>query len=361
MTDNIETVLLAEYDSRRDLYAAFTAKLQDLIQDLLHERGITVHSVTSRVKARDDFRQKLLRPGSKYETLADVTDIAGVRITTYFADDVDAVAELVKSEFTVDQKNSIDKRATLDPDRFGYLSPHHVVSLAPSRAELLEYRRFPALKAEIQTRSILQHAWAEIEHDLGYKTSLSVPQAIRRRFSRLAGLLELADQEFCAIRDELKRYEREVPQEIQRDPTAVRLDLASLTAYVTNSPLVTDTDQAIAALDAGTVSRDLKYLEFELAKYQILGIETVDQLNELLDLHRYEVVEFASLWLGPKRKRKRKFTVGISLFYLSHMLPAARKDAHLASQVLVAGRIAGDPKKHAERHIAIYQDLQRSL
>lgn len=358
MDKSTEDVLLDEYTAQHDLYAAFASKLEDLIRDLLSVREIEVHSVTSRVKTRDSFRQKVLRPGSDYKSVAEVTDVAGIRITTYFADDVDTVADLIQSEFIIDEANSIDKRAVLDPDRFGYLSFHHVVSLARSRAELLEYRRFPALKAEVQTRSILQHAWAEIEHDLGYKTNLSVPQAIRRRFSRLAGLLELADQEFCAIRSTLRRYERDVPQEIRRDPKAVNLDLASLTAFANSSPLVREVDEAIAAWDGAKVSADMKYLEFELEKYKILGIETVDQLADILSLHKTDVIEFARLWLSPRGK-KRKFTVGIGLFFLSHMLPALRGDAQLGARIAAAGQVAGSPMANADRLIAIYQRVKK--
>lgn len=361
MADTPDASILAEYDSQRDLYAAYSIKLRELIHELLNEQKIQVHAVTSRVKGREELRNKILRPGSKYETLADITDIAGIRITTYFADDVDGVAKVIESEFTIDQENSIDKRASLALDRFGYLSLHHIISLAPSRAQLLEYRRFPAIKAEVQTRSILQHAWAEIEHDLGYKSRLSVPRNIRRRFSRLAGLLELADQEFCTIRDDLRLYEKEVPEQIRRNPRDVKLDLASLTAFVTNDPEVVDADRAIAESDGGTIKADLKYLEFELDKYQLLGIETIAQLAEALRQHKDEVIKFAELWLAqnPRRKKKRKFTSGISLFFLSHMLPAARGDARLAAYVSTAGRIAGLPHENAERHIAIYREVQQ--
>ncbi|TMR94372.1 GTP pyrophosphokinase [Nonomuraea basaltis] len=112
----------------------------------------------------------------------------------------------------------MDKRKALDPDRFGYLSLHYVASLDTRRAELAEYKRFANNGFEIQIRSILQHAWAEIEHDLGYKSRLGVPSTTRRRFSRLAGLLELADAEFVSIRDELRLYEKRVESDLANQP-----------------------------------------------------------------------------------------------------------------------------------------------
>ena len=67
-------------------------------------------------------------------------------------------------------------------------------------------RRSPQpVKLEIQIRSILQHAWAEIEHDLCYKNSTPLPRKIKRRMYRLAGVLELADKEFSAVKYDLNR------------------------------------------------------------------------------------------------------------------------------------------------------------
>lgn len=60
-----------------------------------------------------------------------MTDIAAIRITMYYADEVDKIAERIPAEFDVDWDNSTDKRQVLDPHRFGYLSWHHVVSIGP--------------------------------------------------------------------------------------------------------------------------------------------------------------------------------------------------------------------------------------
>jgi ppGpp synthetase/RelA/SpoT-type nucleotidyltranferase len=191
-----------EYENTISRIQEFRLVLERLIQVLLEAGGIRVHSVTSRVKSKNSVMRKLERPG-KERDINSLTDLLGVRIITYFRDEVDAVAKLIEREFLIDPENSIDKRNVLDPDRFGYLSLHHIAQLNQTRSALAEYRSYKDIRFELQIRSILQHAWAEIEHDLGYKTEAAVPRTVRRRFSRLAGLLELADDEFLGIRGEL--------------------------------------------------------------------------------------------------------------------------------------------------------------
>ena len=160
MKRHVLTAIMAEYDQRCSLYSDFVAKIQRLLGDLLEENGLRVHSISSRMKARANLQAKLERSEEKYLKLRDVTDIAGIRIITYFADEVDIVASVIQKEFDIDAEHSVDKRTLLDPDRFGYLSLHYVVTLPSVRLQLTEYQRFADCKAEIQIRSILQHTWA---------------------------------------------------------------------------------------------------------------------------------------------------------------------------------------------------------
>lgn len=109
---------------------------------------------------------------------------------------------------------------------------HKIVSLSESRTCLSEYRNYKGLKAEIQIRSILQHAWAEMEHDLGYKGSTSVPPHIERKFTRLAGVLELADQEFTRIHEETEAYRHSLEDVINNEPRSVGLDEISIASFM---------------------------------------------------------------------------------------------------------------------------------
>ena len=172
--------ILQEYDEKLLLYKTFELKMQHLLNDLLDAQNLKVHSVSTRVKERASLEKKLSLK-KKYNNIQEVTDILGLRIVTFFEDEVDKVAEIISKEFEIDASNSIDKRV-IEYDKFGYSSLHYIVSLNSSRNNLAEYKSCKNLKFEIQIRSILQHAWAEIEHDIGYKSKGSIPEIVKRNF-----------------------------------------------------------------------------------------------------------------------------------------------------------------------------------
>lgn len=130
--------LLKEFDQKLELFTHVTTRTESLIRELLSSYGISVHSVTSRTKARASLSKKLSKQGRSYARLQEITDISGVRIITYFDEDVNRVVEMLVKEFQIDKANSIDKRETLDPDRFGYMSTHQVIRLNPERSALQE-------------------------------------------------------------------------------------------------------------------------------------------------------------------------------------------------------------------------------
>jgi len=324
--------LVKQYDDEIDNYIAFTEKIKSLVAEILKENNLIVHSVTARAKDRDNFIRKISSAESKYLKLNDITDLSGIRIITYFEDEVDKVAEYISQQFEIDWDNSVDKRATLDPDRFGYLSLHLIVKLLPERARLIEYRRYPDLKAELQIRSILQHAWAEIEHDLGYKTKLAIPAKVRRSFSRLAGLLEIADKEFISLKNELSEYERLVPEQIISTPQTVLIDKASLKAFISYNNTIIDIDKVIAEkVGAHLVPRRDENFENDVALLFHLGIRTIGELNKILDENRSEIIQFADRWLNVKYLTLQS---GISLLYLFYIMIGSTQNIEYIREML---------------------------
>jgi ppGpp synthetase/RelA/SpoT-type nucleotidyltranferase len=353
--------ILKEYDEAKELYSAFADEVKRLVEGMLKAQTIKVHSVTSRLKCRGSLAQKIQRFDARYGTLSDVTDVAGVRIITYLSDQVDKIAGLIEREFFIDKENSVDKRQMSDPDRFGYSSLHQVVSLSEHRAALVEYKRFHVLKAEIQIRSILQHAWAEIEHDLQYKTALAVPTQIRRKFSRLAALLELADEEFLTIRKYIDTYEKNVPAIISNTPDEISIDQTSLPSFIQAYPLLTDLTKAIAAITGGRLALPTPQLIGEhVQELASLEIRTIGDLQKNLEKNEKAVLSFARIWL--KGSTISEFPKSISVHYLTLLLLAQRFSSPQIFEFLVNHGI-GRPdqrKQIADRIVQTYEVVSRT-
>lgn len=314
--------LVREYQADEQVYGKLGGVVSLLIEELLRLEGVVFHSITHRAKGVESLRKKVGRPEKSYKSLAEVTDLCGVRITTYFSGDVDKVANVIRGEFLIDSENSTDKRVDLAPDRFGYQSLHYVAQLGVNRSALPENAKFSKMKFEIQIRSILQHAWAEIEHDLGYKSSIEVPRLIKRRFARIAGLLEVADQEFEAVRQELASYGDSVDGLILASPEGVHLDLLSMKSFYASSPVFKGLDEDIAR-NAGVKLDDDIDASFSglLEKLESVNVVTVHQLATLLAEKRSSIVSFAKEWLTDPAG---DVSPGISIFYLLYVIQAPR-------------------------------------
>lgn len=197
-----------QYAKKRHLYEEFAWEIENILTEAIETRGLKISAIQSRAKEEKSFGKKMMtadeqnpeRPKYK-NAMSDITDLAGVRVITFFPSTVAKVCQLIQEEFDIIER--VDHTATAEREqRLGYLSVHYLVRLGSDRKKLSEYKKFDGLIAEIQVRTILQHAWAEIEHDIRYKSTSTIPQTISRRFMTLAGLLEVADREFEAIQIE---------------------------------------------------------------------------------------------------------------------------------------------------------------
>ena len=165
---------------------------------VLKPTNIDLHLVSARAKTVDSTRDKVLRKRYGHPAMQ-LTDAIGVRVITYFASDVDSVAAALRDTLDLDERHSSDKRSVLALREFGYRSVHLVGRIRGDHLAL-QYRPIAQLRVEIQIRSVLEHAWAEIEHEVVYKAGIDLPEDIRRRFSAIAGTLELLESEFDALR-----------------------------------------------------------------------------------------------------------------------------------------------------------------
>jgi len=187
----------AKYRSDHDLYVKAAAEAKQQVKEALAGQSLNIHLIEARAKSPDSVaekveRHKYGRPSQRFD------DLIGVRIITLFDHSVGDVAKRLSARFNVDIDRSSDKTAKLSLRQVGYRSHHLVVKTRnPGLAPVREVLRSTFI--EIQIRSVIAHAWAEIEHSLRYKIGEGIPPELARRFDALAGTLELVDREFSAI------------------------------------------------------------------------------------------------------------------------------------------------------------------
>jgi ppGpp synthetase/RelA/SpoT-type nucleotidyltranferase len=270
-------------------YRDFADRLKGLLIELTQDFRSAIDKIECRAKTPESFLEKLERKSYKYQNpFAEITDLTGGRVITFYQDSVPRIVEIIRREFAIDEENSFDKSAALKVEEFGYRSIHLVVTLSESRVALGEWKRFAGIKFEIQVRSILQHAWANMSHKFDYKVTSQAPRDLQRKLFRLSALLELADEEFKTLLDQSEAISEEYRSDVRSGKLDIPLDLDSLREFIHEKVDLPKWEQL--GLDVGMEhfsDRDVarKYfqtsLETLLLTLQEVGITTVAEFERL--------------------------------------------------------------------------------
>lgn len=278
-------MILEEYREAKPILERMLVEIPALLRETLAKNGILVTAVDARIKTEESLRGKLELKGNKYATLSDITDIFGGRIITFYTDDVDRIAAIVEQLFEIDWDNSVDKRMLHQLDSFGYNSLHYICRMP----------EFP-FRFELQLRTTLQHAWASINHDIGYKTGVEIPREYLRRINRLAGILEMADDEFSRIRSEITDYRRRVQQLVQNGKLDdVLLDGDTFNSYLQARPF-DSLNKRIAAINQAEIQEVplIRYLPVFVA----FGCKTLGDVQRLVKQYSEDAYRLARHQLG---------------------------------------------------------------
>ncbi len=330
-------------DPRLAVFAAAYAELErvrvtlaERLERTLRGSGsvVKIHEISSRTKEPGSLLYKLSRPERTYRSLWDVTDLVALRVTTYFEDGIAEVARAVERAFVVDLSASRDRLQATHPATFGYRSLHYVISVP----EELRGSLPPETRVELQIRTVLQHAWAEVEHDLGYKGPDTVPAQIRRRFSRVASLLEVADEEFVALRKATEDHARAVAEGAAR-ADALALDPVAI-ERLARAEAVSALDAEVGALLERSLRDEVFFPDYLAKMLRLAGLSTTTELERQLVAARplalalvqpyfaFADAEWSLSWI-----LSRGVPRGYGLFFLAHA-------ALLRSERLSLGRVA---------------------
>ena len=276
-------LILDEYHESLPLYQQAQREVERMLHEALERSGIVVTAIETRIKTEESLTGKLVLKGQKYQTLNDITDILGARVITFYTDDVDRIAAIAEQLFDIDWENSVDKRRLHQLDSFGYNSLHYVC-------------RLNGIRFELQLRTTLQHAWAAINHDNGYKSGVEIPREYLRQMNRLAGMLELADDDFSRIRTELNDYRRRVQQLVAKGKLdEVQLDGDTFRSYLQARPF-DKLNGRIAAINQAEIQ------EMSLIRYlkvlRNIGCSTLGDISRLITDNQEDAYRLARHQLG---------------------------------------------------------------
>lgn len=210
--------------------------IRNTIVGRLHDDGLNHHDVQFRVKSPASASEKIARrdkAGSlKYPGGLDkLDDLIGVRVILFVESDIEAVAIALSSAFICHDDE--DKTAMMRKNGgIGYAGRHLTLEV-PAENPPVNCAQYSGHRFEVQIRTVLQHAWAEFEHDIRFKGSSGDNAEISRAFTMASTLIELADQQFVNIADTLKRLQAEGA--IDPLPEAQKLDAGSLQGVLTRA------------------------------------------------------------------------------------------------------------------------------
>lgn len=262
-----------------DLYPAYDEILQSLhqnVRQVLEVNGCSF-TVKCRVKRFEAYFDKLIKM-SRHDQGGEgaITDILGVRIICPFLEDLKIVEALIKSNFNVVELERKGSRYSVG--EFGYDSVHFLIRIDPI------YRKrdlpYTASVCEVQLRTILQDAWAEVEHELIYKSDITLPnESIRRKLASLNATLTLSDLIFQEIRD----YQKEIRERDRKRRQSLEVKLAAQPSI--DQEVSADRDAARQSVNPIDVDSILGEANLEKALLAALTAHSGGQLEKAVEIY----------------------------------------------------------------------------
>lgn len=201
--------LLQRYDSYGKDFTLLLERLESRLKSCITTSSTPTFK--GRVKNFNSYYRKLLRimPTGieKKNELPVISDIVGIRVICAFLEDIAEVERCLQAEFSIYE---VERKGADRPFReFGYESTHILLAIPDDIRTGLTLP--PDLIFEIQIRTILQDAWAEVEHELVYKSEFSpFDLPLKRKLASINASLSLADIIFQEIRDYQNKLNREL-------------------------------------------------------------------------------------------------------------------------------------------------------
>jgi len=205
-----------QYTSVCDVAERFKNELCHELTKLIDDNGLKLgFPIQKRIKTWSSIKDKILDQNLKLKSIEQLQDLIGLRTVFLYTRDLKLIEGIIKRTFIV--KKQYDTSDKLAENQFGYSSIHFVIQFPKDWLKVPSLSEFGKFSAEIQIRTLAQHIWSEVSHELQYKSKVDVPKNLIRPIYRASALLETVDLEFERLLYEREEYRKQIDEKIDQE------------------------------------------------------------------------------------------------------------------------------------------------
>lgn len=229
-----ESELRELWSKEKPLYKVWGEFIVDDIKGSLTKAGKDLSTFLKvpakyRIKDTDSLIDKAFHQPNKSYTnpYYQIEDKVGARFVVLLLSDIEEICDIIKNSnaWLAEPSKHFQEDRDKDPLLFTYQSVHYI--LKPQDSRVIKATHItPDIVCEVQIRTLLQHAHAELTHDAIYKSQRIAEPRVLRTIAKSMALIETTDDFFTETTELLNSGSFQEKDVKQLD--AVYMDLTGL-------------------------------------------------------------------------------------------------------------------------------------
>ncbi len=290
-----EQSLNDEYNQQKKIFEPAMNKVEEILTAKIGLTNIKNFNLRKRIKSFESFYNKIIRKQINNNYFINMEDFIGIRVICLYYSELEEIDKLIEDNFNVIQKkqHSFSERVS----ESGYRSDHYILKLSNnsvSKSDLFLWPDILKTQCEIQIRTELMHAWANVSHDTLYK-KVELNENFRREMYAISSLFFFVDQRFDTY---YNSQEQKLKIDIGEDLLGQPCKLEPLTQYIKQK--FTSRPESIPS-SILEITQQLKEL----------GYSTIKQIDDAIIKGTNAFVEYEKANPAPSRFGKKYDGVGV--------------------------------------------------
>lgn len=207
----------SKFESEKIIFLSWGEYFRDLIYSKLRKQGyeparlLKLYPVEPRVKDINSILDKAYHRGKPYtDPYNEITDKVGIRFVVLIEEEINIFINIIEncSEISCSFDRNPIELIKQRPEFFAYKSYHYIVR----NKNEIEHNGITIpinTPCEVQIRTLLQHAYAEMSHSQMYKNEDKIDHTVKRNMALSMALIEATDRLFQESQNLLRKEEKE--------------------------------------------------------------------------------------------------------------------------------------------------------